>query len=86
MKNEVMPGYFIEKKGFSGVVNEMIDEGKDVFILDKKGEDIRTIKIPENPSETFAPNIPIKIKNITATIINKETFGKNRFNLSTISN
>lgn len=49
IKNEVMPGYFIEKKGFSNVVNEMLDEGKTLFILDKRGVDIRTIKIPENP-------------------------------------
>ncbi|MFA5856181.1 MAG: tRNA (pseudouridine(54)-N(1))-methyltransferase TrmY [Candidatus Pacearchaeota archaeon] len=47
-KREVMPGYYIEKKNFIDVVNEL---GKDstVFLLDKKGEDIRTAEIPENP-------------------------------------
>ena len=39
--------------------------------------------IPENPFSTFAPKIPIKIKNITATTINNETFGKNKFNQKT---
>jgi len=46
---EVMPGYFIEKKGVIDVVNEMLDSGKEVFILDKRGEDIRDIKIGKNP-------------------------------------
>jgi tRNA (pseudouridine54-N1)-methyltransferase len=45
MKYEVMPGYFIEKKSFSNVVNEMIENGKEIFILDKKGEDIRQVEI-----------------------------------------
>jgi tRNA (pseudouridine54-N1)-methyltransferase len=45
IKNEVMKGYFIEKKGFIQVVNEMIDDGKEIFILDKKGADIRDVKI-----------------------------------------
>jgi tRNA (pseudouridine54-N1)-methyltransferase len=46
---EVMPGYFIEKKGVIEVVNEMLTAGKEVFILDKRGEDIRDIKIGKNP-------------------------------------
>ena len=49
IKNEVMKGYFIEKKGVIEVANELIDEGKEVFILDRKGEDIREIKIGKNP-------------------------------------
>jgi tRNA (pseudouridine54-N1)-methyltransferase len=49
INNEVMPGYFIEKKGIIELVNNMIDSGKEVFILDKRGEDIRDIKIGKNP-------------------------------------
>jgi tRNA (pseudouridine54-N1)-methyltransferase len=49
IKNEVMPGYYIEKKNFTKIIEEMMDEGKEVFILDRKGEDIRTIEIGENP-------------------------------------
>lgn len=48
MKNEVFPGYWIEKKSFSNLVNELTDEGKTVFILDKKGTDVREADIPEN--------------------------------------
>ncbi len=47
-KNEVMPGYWIEKKNFVKVIEELGKESP-VFILDKKGEDIRNIEIGENP-------------------------------------
>jgi tRNA (pseudouridine54-N1)-methyltransferase len=46
-KTEVLPGCFIEKKSFLGVAEELLDEGKKIFILDKRGEDIRNAKIPE---------------------------------------
>lgn len=48
LKNEVFPGYWIEKKSFSNLVNELTDEGKTVFVLDKRGVDIREAEIPEN--------------------------------------
>ena len=47
-KTEVVPGCFIEKKSFLRVVEELISQGKKVFILDKHGEDLRKAKIPEN--------------------------------------
>jgi len=47
-KTEVFSGCFIEKKSFLKVVEELIKEGNDVFILDKKGEDIRKAKISKN--------------------------------------
>src|SRR3989344_6131028 len=46
-RTEVFPGCFIEKKSFLKVVDELIDEGKEIFILDKKGENLKEIKIPE---------------------------------------
>jgi len=46
-KTEVLPGCFVEKKSFLKVVEELKEENE-IFILDKKGEDIRDIKIPEN--------------------------------------
>ena len=48
IKNEVMPGYYIEKKNFIDVINEL-GENSTIFLLDKRGEDIRKIEIPENP-------------------------------------
>lgn len=46
---EAFPGCFIEKKSFLNVVEELHDVGKKIFVLDKRGEDIRNAKIPKNP-------------------------------------
>jgi len=47
-KKEILPGCFIEKKSFLNVVEELIEEGKYIFVLDKNGEDLRKIKIPDD--------------------------------------
>jgi tRNA (pseudouridine54-N1)-methyltransferase len=47
-KREVLPGCFVEKKSFLKVIEELIDEGNEVYILDKKGEDIREAKISKD--------------------------------------
>jgi len=44
-KTEVLPGCFVEKKSFLNIINELEKEGKQIFVLDKKGEDIRKTKI-----------------------------------------
>lgn len=49
IKYEVAPGYYIEKKSLFAVIEELKEEGKQIFILDKKGEDIRDVKIGKNP-------------------------------------
>ena len=48
-KNEVFPGYWIEKKNFMQLVGELESEGRAIYILDPDGEDIRTVDIKENP-------------------------------------
>ncbi len=48
-KNEVFPGYFIEKKSLIPVMREFLDNGKTIYILDKKGDDIRSVSLEENP-------------------------------------
>ena len=40
-KTEILPGCFVEKKSFLNLIGEFEGDGKQVFILDKKGEDIR---------------------------------------------
>lgn len=45
VKTEVYPGYFIEKKGFWDVLEELKKEGKQLFVLDDRGEDIRNVPI-----------------------------------------
>lgn len=47
-KTEVFPGCFVEKKPFLKVIEELSEEGNEIFILDRKGEDIREAKISEN--------------------------------------
>lgn len=46
-KTEAVPGCFIEKKSFLNVISELAKEGKKIFVMDKRGEDIRKVKIPE---------------------------------------
>ena len=47
-KTEVFPGCFIEKKSFMKVIDELHNEGNGIFLLDKKGEDIREVEFPED--------------------------------------
>jgi len=47
-KNEVLPGCFIEKKSLLNVITNLINEGNEIFILEKSGKDIRDVKISEN--------------------------------------
>jgi tRNA (pseudouridine54-N1)-methyltransferase len=44
----VLPGCFVEKKSFEALVKELDEQGKNIYLLDKKGEDIRKIKIKGN--------------------------------------
>jgi len=48
-KNEVFPGFWVEKKGFLEVVKVLHGQKRNIYILDPKGEDIRTIDIKESP-------------------------------------
>jgi tRNA (pseudouridine54-N1)-methyltransferase len=48
-RNEAVPGCFVEKKDMMVFVEELVEQGRDVFILDEKGEDIRTVEIGEAP-------------------------------------
>lgn len=48
-KTEVFPGCFVEKKSFLRVVEDLLNKGKEVFILDKTGKDLRGVKIPKDP-------------------------------------
>lgn len=48
-KREVFPGFWIEKKSFLPVVEELYDAGRNLYILDPDGEDIRTAEIGKDP-------------------------------------
>jgi tRNA (pseudouridine54-N1)-methyltransferase len=47
-KTEVFPNCWIEKKSFLKIIEELEKQGKEIFILDKKGEDIRKAEIKDN--------------------------------------
>ena len=47
-KTEVFPGCFVEKKSFLDIVEELAEEGNEIFVLDKRGEDIREVEMPKN--------------------------------------
>ena len=48
-KTEVFPGCFVEKKSFLHLINEFVSEGKEIFILDKKGKKLRNVKVSSDP-------------------------------------
>lgn len=43
-----LPGCYVEKKSFEALVKELDEQGKNVFLLDKKGTDIRDLKLKGN--------------------------------------
>ena len=43
-----IPGCFAEKKSFEALIEELNEQGKNIFLLDKKGEDIRNLKLKGN--------------------------------------
>ncbi len=47
-KTEVFQGCFVEKKSLFKVIEELQKEGNEIFVLDKKGEDIRKAKISKD--------------------------------------
>lgn len=47
-KTEVFPGCSVEKKSFLNVIDELMQDGNELFILDKNGEDIRETEIPKD--------------------------------------
>ena len=49
IKNEVFPGYWIEKKNFMQLVGDLLKEDRAVYVLDPEGEDIRKADIKPNP-------------------------------------
>jgi len=63
-KTEVHPGCFIEKKSFLNVIEELQEQGREIFILDKRGQDIREIKIKEEPVFILGDHEGIPIKEL----------------------
>lgn len=47
-KSEVFPGCFIEKKSLSNVIKELLENNNQIFVLDKRGKNIREVDIHKN--------------------------------------
>lgn len=80
-KREVFPGYWIEKKGFLELVKEMAEQERNLYILDPKGEDIRTVEIKENPVFILGDHkgLPIKELKRLKKICTPVTLGKKTY-------
>lgn len=52
-KTEIVQGYSVEKKSFVDLVKEMIDDGKKIYLLDRKGGDVRDLKDNEMGNSVF---------------------------------
>jgi len=46
-KREVMPGCFVERKSFPNLIKELDANGIECFTLDKRGDSLREIEIPD---------------------------------------
>jgi len=44
-KVELSPGYSVEKKSFAKLLEELENKGKEIYLLDKRGDDIRDVKM-----------------------------------------
>lgn len=47
-KREVLPGCFVEKKSLLKVVEDLENQNVEIFILDKRGDNLREVKIKQN--------------------------------------
>lgn len=63
-KHEVFPGVFIEKKSLMKVIEDLEDAGCEIFILDKKGESLRKVKIPKECAFVLGDQDGIPLKEL----------------------
>jgi len=83
-KTEIAPGYNVEKKSFTDLVKKMLDEGKKVYILDRKGGDVRTLKDNDFEDSVFVlgdqDGIPKEqIKKLKKMGVEKISIGKQMY-------
>jgi tRNA (pseudouridine54-N1)-methyltransferase len=50
---EVQPGLVVSKKAFETLIREKSEEGKNLFYLEEKGEDLRDIEFKKNEDYVF---------------------------------
>jgi len=84
LKNEIAPGYSIEKKSFEKVIEELSEQGKEIYLMDDNGEDIREIKDKEIKNAVFIvgdqDGLPKdKLKNLKRVGIKKLSVGNKTY-------
>jgi len=80
-KREVFPGFWIEKLPFLELVEKLHNEGRNLYVLDPDGEDIRTSEIKENPIFILGDHrgLPLKEYKRLKKICNPITIGKKTY-------
>ncbi|MBS3091559.1 hypothetical protein J4217_03880 [Candidatus Pacearchaeota archaeon] len=80
-RREVFPGFWIQKKNFLEVVNDLHKEGRNIYVLDPNGEDIRTCEIKENPIFVLGDHrgLPIKELKRLKALCKAVTIGKRTY-------
>ena len=63
-KSEVFQGYWIEKKGLGELAEELNREERNLYLLDKKGQDIRKVEIKERPVFILGDHIGLPKKEL----------------------
>lgn len=76
-RREVFPGFWVEKKGFLDIIKEFHNQGRNIYILDPNGEDIRTAKIEKDPIFILGDHkgLPLKELKRLKQICNPVTIG-----------
>jgi len=52
-KHEIAPGYSVEKKPLKKIAEELKEQGKEIYLMDRKGKDIRELKKEEFEKAVF---------------------------------
>ena len=80
-KREVFPGFLVERKGFIELIKDFVKEGRNVYLLDLDGEDIRAVKIEKDPVFVLGDHYGLPIKELkrlkrscTTLTIGKRTY------------
>ncbi len=63
-KREVFPGFWIERKGFLELVKELAAKGRNLYLLDSNGSDIRNTEIKKDPVFILGDHKGLPIKEL----------------------
>ncbi|PIN90444.1 hypothetical protein COU61_02605 [Candidatus Pacearchaeota archaeon CG10_big_fil_rev_8_21_14_0_10_35_13] len=87
-KVEVFEGISIEKNDFFRIIEEMLDEGRKIYLLERKGKNIREEEISENPVFIIGDNdgIPKRVLKRLKKLVTPLSLGKKVYHASQVIN